>query len=344
MSLSVAVDYATADGTATERKDYAAALGTLRFDAGETSKTFDVLITDDAFQEQDETINLALSNPTGGALLGARQAATVVIAADDNPPPATNPIDESSNFVRQHYHDFLGRAPDASGLAFWTNEIEQCGSNAQCREVRRINVSAAFFLSIEFQETGYLSYRAHKAAFGNLQGKPVPITWGEMLRDMQTLGNGVVVGADGWQQRLEQNKRAYFNLVVASQRFVTLYPQAMTPAQFVDALNANAGGALSQPERDALVGGLQSGALTRAAVLRALAEDSDLSRAETNKAFVLMEYFGYLRRNPDDAPDSNFVGWQFWLGKLDEFGGDFIRAEMVKAFLSADEYRHRFGQ
>jgi hypothetical protein len=111
----------------------------------------------------------------------------------------------------------------------------------------------------------------------------------------------------------------------------------------VDALNANAGGALSAGERDALVNDLKNDALTRPQVLRAVAEDSDLSRAEFNKAFVLMQYFGYLRRNPDEGPDSDFGGWRFWLSKLEEFGGDFQRAEMVKAFLDSSEYQRRFG-
>jgi hypothetical protein len=64
---------------------------------------------------------------------------------------------------------------------------------------------------------------------------------------------------------------------------------------------------------------------------------------ETSRAFVLMQYFGYLRRNPDDPPDSDFAGYDFWLAKLNSFGGDFRRAEMVKAFISSTEYRRRFG-
>jgi hypothetical protein len=82
---------------------------------------------------------------------------------------------------------------------------------------------------------------------------------------------------------------------------------------------------------------------TRAEVLRRVAEDSDLRDAEFNKAFVLMEYFGYLRRNPNDAPDLNFNGYDFWLNKLNSFGGNFVNAEMVKAFIRAGEYRNRFG-
>nr|MBA2528101.1 hypothetical protein [Pyrinomonadaceae bacterium] len=72
-------------------------------------------------------------------------------------------------------------------------------------------------------------------------------------------------------------------------------------------------------------------------------EDTDLARNEFNKAFVLMQYFGYLRRNPNDLPDSNFNGYDFWLGKLNQFNGNFVDAEMVKSFLTSGEYKQRFG-
>ena len=117
----------------------------------------------------------------------------------------------------------------------------------------------------------------------------------------------------------------------------------MTAAQFVDALNANTGGSLSQSERDALVAGLTNNTQTRAQVLRAVAEDSDFAAREFNRAFVYMQYVGYLRRGPSDAPDNNLNGYNFWLGKLNQFDGNFIQAEMVKAFISSIEYRARFG-
>ena len=118
----------------------------------------------------------------------------------------------------------------------------------------------------------------------------------------------------------------------------------MTPGAFVDSLNANIGGVLSPSERNALVGELAAGTKTRAQVLRILAENAELTRREFNPAFVLMQYIGYLRRNPDDMPDLNFSGWQFWLSKLNHFGGNFVEAEMVKAFITSGEYRQRFGQ
>ena len=118
----------------------------------------------------------------------------------------------------------------------------------------------------------------------------------------------------------------------------------MTAAQYVDALNANAGGALSASEREQFVADLAGGAKTRAAVVRAVAEDTDFTRAEFNRAFVLMQYFGYLRRDPNSLPDPSFDGYAFWLSKLNQFDGDFVRAELVRAFIPSVEYRRRFGQ
>ncbi|HVF54672.1 MAG TPA: DUF4214 domain-containing protein [Pyrinomonadaceae bacterium] len=251
----------------------------------------------------------------------------------------TNLIDDSQFFVAQHYRDFLNREADASGLAFWTNQIEACGADAACREIKRINVSAAFFLSGEFQNTGYLVYRFHEAAFNT----------GERLRfrvflpDTQRVARGVIVGVGNWEQQLEANKQAFANEFVSRPEFLAAYPLTMSPEQFVDTLNANTGGSLSQSERDALVNDLRSGARNRAQVLRAVAEDPDFSARESNRAFVLMEYFGYLRRNPDDTPNTDFSGYNFWLGKLNQFNGNFINAEMVKAFITSPEYRQRFG-
>jgi RHS repeat-associated protein len=346
-SGAATVDYATSDLTATERSDYTAALGTLRFAAGETQKTFSVLLTDVLSQQGDRILDLKLSNPTGGPALGSPAEAMLTIL-DDAANSATNPVDLTAFYVRQHYHDFLNREPDASGLQFWTNDIEQCGTDQQCRDVHRINTSAAFFLSIEFQNTGYLVYRLHQAAFGT--GETLRLR--SFLPDTQEIGQGVVVGQGDWQGQIEANKQAFVAEFVARPEFVAAYPSTLTPAQFVDALNSNtadprnptSGGALTQTERDQLVAQLTANntAQGRAEVLRAVAENAEFQRRQFNKAFVYMQYVGYLRRNPNDAPDSDFSGYDFWLSKLNLFNGDFVQAEMVKAFISSTEYRGRF--
>jgi len=74
-----------------------------------------------------------------------------------------------------------------------------------------------------------------------------------------------------------------------------------------------------------------------------VAENSILNQQEFNRAFVLMQFFGYLRRNPDDPQDTDYTGYDFWLTKLNAFNGNFVNAEMVKAFITSSEYRQRFG-
>jgi hypothetical protein len=341
-----------ANGTASERCDFAPAQGVLDFAPGQTTATIVVPLIDDAYVEGGETFTLTLGPARGeGASLGATVTATVNVTDDDSSAGASNPSDRSDFFVRQHYLDFLGREPDAAGLAFWTNEIEKCGADAQCREVRRINVSAAFFLSIEFQETGYLVERMYKSAYGdttspNVAGTVPVMRMQEFLPDTQRVGRGLVVGQGAWQAQLEANKQAYALEFVSRQRFTNTFPSSMTPAQFVDKLNTNAGGVLNDAEKTTLTNELTANNTDagRASVLRKVAEDSDLRANEKNRAFVLMQYYGYMRRNPDDPRDTDFRGWKFWLDKLNEFNGNFVAAEMVKAFITSDEYRHRFGQ
>jgi hypothetical protein len=310
-----------------------------------------VLVGDDSYTEGPETAMLRLSNPTGGYVLGA-QAAALLSITDDSPESSGNPIDSDETFVRQHYRDFLNREADAEGLAFWTNGITSCGTDAGCREVKRVDTSAAFFLSIEFQETGFLVYRTFKAAYGdavspNVEGTVPVVRLNEFLADTQRIGRGVVVNRGDWQAQLEANKQAYALEFVRRARFTNAFPTSMAADAFVNQLDQNAGGVLSADEKTQLVNSLGSAPgdpEKRADVLRQVAENATLRQRETNRAFVLMEFFGYLRRDPDAAPDADFRGWKFWLDKLDSFGGDYRRAEMVKAFLSSVEYRQRFGQ
>jgi hypothetical protein len=245
-----------------------------------------------------------------------------------------NDIDDSHYFVEQHYRDFFDREADDNGLDFWEHQISNCGDNSGCRERARINTSGAFFLSIEFQETGFLLYRFNKVSFATMPRR------NDFIVEMQAIGQGVVVGQVGWEDRLAANKAEAAERWADRQDFRDRFAQ-LSNSQFVDALFANAGVTPGQAERADLIGSLNAGQ-TRGSVLRRVAENGELSRKETNPAFVLMQYFGYLHRNPDEGPDHDLSGFNFWLHKLDDNGGDFRRAEMVKAFLVAGEYRDRF--
>ena len=315
--------------------------GTLSFAPGETSKTIQFSYS------YGYAFNISLFNNAGNAtFLGGIKDATIIFLYQTN-----NPIDNSGFFVRQQYYDFLNREPDTWGWNFWTSNIDSCGSSDPTRPAcitKRTDTSAAFFLSMEFQQTGYLVYRIYKAAYGNLPVAPVPIHLSDFLTDTREVGQGVVVGQAGWEQTLETNKQKFFASFVQRSQFTLAYPTFMTPVQFVDALFANAGAIPSVSERESAIGEFNSATgsadnAARARALRRVAENSTLAQQEFNRAFVLMEYFGYLRRNPNEGPDTDYSGYEFWLQKLNQFNGDYQKSEMVKAFINSTEYRKRFG-
>jgi len=367
LSVPVTVDYATDDtgspndcsqpntGLASARCDFGLTLGTLRFAANETQKTFQIPITQDSFSEGPEVFTVNLTNATGtGAFLITPFSATVAI--NDSAAPAPNAIDDTEAFVRQQYRDFLNREADAAGLAFWKNNIDKCNDPAQrpagqtvvhCIEVQRILTTAAFFLSIEFRETGGLVRDFYVAALDRPATGNMP-DFVEFMRDTQAIQRGVIVGQGNWQQQLDINRLAFMNDFVTRGEFVALYPTTDTPTQYVDKLTQHANLTVAQQERvDAIAefGGAAT-ATDTGARLRALlrvTQSGDFQARELSRAFVQMQYFGYLRRNPNDSPDGNFSGLNFWVNKLNQFNGDFLQAEMVKAFLSSLEYRQRFG-
>jgi hypothetical protein len=333
-SSPVSVDYKTIDGNATQKADFEYAAGTLTFGIGETSKALQVLINEDEYIEGNESFGLTLSNPAG-ASLGA-QSSTIVSIIDDSPESNTNPIDDAGVFVYMHYHDFLNREPDAAGLAFWTNQITSCNGDAACSDAARANVSAAFYLSIEFQQTGYLLYLMQKESYATLPKYPT------FMRDLQEVSRGVVVNAPGWQQKLSDNQQQFAQAWAGRPEFKAAY-DPMSNAAFVNALYKNAGVAAPQSDRDALVNRLDAANETRAVALLDVASNATYRQKEMNAGFVLMEYFGYLRRDANTNPDSDMGGYNFWLDKLNKFG-DYQSAEMVRAFVISAEYRQRFGQ
>jgi hypothetical protein len=361
-TIPFSVNYSTADGTASERSDYAAAFGTLDFAPGELSKTFTVLINDDSFVENfTEDAMLTLSSTTNGAILG-RSITFLLISSDDSAPPTTNPLDDSRFFVTQHYKDFLNRLPDQSGLDFWTNELNallaRCDSQPaerkrHCVLLARAQISTAFFLSIESQQTAYLVYRLYQESFNRSP------TLREFLADMQEIGRGVVVGAEGWEQKLAANKQKFADDWVNRPDFRAAF-DSMSNNAYVSTLFLFGGGdSGAEPGlQQALVSGLNAvpATETRAIVLRKVADSRTVFNKQYNPGLVMVQYFTYLRRNPSDTPDNNLDGYHFWLSKLDAFSvvGEDVRdpvaalarirrAEMVEAFIDSAEYRGRLG-
>jgi DNA-binding beta-propeller fold protein YncE len=313
------VDYAINDDSATQKGDCMATAGSLRFSPGETTKSFTVPIVDDGYVEGNETLALSLSN-TSGASLGQQGTASLIILDNDNAPAATNPDDNSRFFVRQHYLDFLGREPDEGGLNYWSSQLANCGADADCIKRQRTAVSAAFFIETEFQETGSFVYRMYRASYGRQPD------YAEFMPDRSR----IVAGTD-----LEANKQTFADQWVGRDSFRIAYPDFMTPEDFVNRLFAKAGLA-TDASAQALAADLRAGSKTRAQVLRAVIDRQDFRGREYNPSFVLMQYFGYLRRNPEPG------GYDFWLNVLDnKLPGNY--RGMVCAFITSAEYQDRFN-
>jgi Ca2+-binding RTX toxin-like protein len=340
---AASITFETNDGTAKQKTDYTFGYGTVQFGPGEGSKDVKILVVNDVFIEGAEAFQVSLLNPAGNSSIGSPGTITVTIT-DDDLAAAPNPIDDTGFFVRQHYLDFLGREPDAPGLAFWTAQITACGGNASCIAAKRVDVSASFFLSIEFQETGGYALRIQRTAFGRQSNDPFTrYPYLLFMRDTRTIGQGVIVGQPGADTLLEQNKQAYANALVATEEFAIRFPSAPA-AVYVDALFASAGVTPPAAERTAAINAFGAGGTVgRVAALRSVGDSASVRTAESRVSFVLSEYYGYLRRNPTDAPDFNNAGYQFWLDKLNLFNGNYLDAEMVKAFITSIEYRQRFG-
>jgi uncharacterized protein (TIGR03118 family) len=322
-SGTATVNYATFDesqvGHASQKSDYIIQAGTLIFNAGETSKVIRLQLEDDLYVEGDEKLQLYLSNPTGtGVGLGSPNVTTVTILDNDILAPTVNPLEDASFFVRQQYLDFLNRRPDQGGLTFWTGVITGCGSDPICISNRRVGVSASFFIENEFQQTGYFVYREYKVAFGT---KPL---YGDYVVGHNLIGAGS-----------NSDKATYSDTFVLRPDFRAKYPTALTNTAYVDALLANT--TINDPAfRTALISGLDGLTESRASVLRKIAEHPTVVAAEFNTAFVLAEYFGYLRRDPDTS------GFNFWINALNSGSPPNFRG-MVCNFITSSEYQQRFS-
>ncbi|HEX8844137.1 MAG TPA: DUF4214 domain-containing protein [Pyrinomonadaceae bacterium] len=327
-TAAAAVNYATSDtaglnecniinGIASSRCDYAATVGTLRFAAGESSKTIFIPLVDDSFAESNESFTIALSSPSG-AILGSTNSAIVTIT-DNDPATGANPVDTNPFFVRQHYIDFLGREPDPVGYQGWQDILNNCQpGNITCD---RIEVSSGFFRSEEFQSRGYFTYRFYSAS---LERNP---RYAEFIPDMAKLSGFLS------PSQLEANKVAFIQEFMTRTEFTSKYNSLTTSTAYVDGLLQTAG-LPNHPTRGFWINGLTAGTLTRADVLRGLVDSAEVYNKFYTEAFVVMQYFGYLRRDPD-------ILYLEWIKIMNQNGGDY--RGMIHGFMNSAEYRQRFG-
>jgi hypothetical protein len=310
------------NGKASERCDYETAAGTLRFSTGEATKIIEVPIVNDALVEGNETFTLTLSGASGAGLGTA--TTTVTINDNDNAPAAQNPIDDIPFFVTQQYIDFLGRLPDQIGFQNWVNTLTGCPDGGFGENLNpgcdRVHVSAGFFLSAEFQGRGYFAYRFYEVA---LDRRP---TYAEFVPDM------ALVGGPQSPESEVLSKALYTEAWTQRPEFKARY-DGMTNLQYVLALQANAEVGITNG--GTLITALDNGQMTRGEVLRNIVENQAVADKFFNRAFVAMQYFGYLRRDPDT------IGFQNWLDTLNADPSNF--RHMIFGFIFSTEYRQRFG-
>jgi hypothetical protein len=239
-------------------------------------------------------------------------------------PGTSTPItyDDNDAFIEQHYLDFLQRFPEPSGLTGWLSILNNCNNQGHLGSndpnCDRVEVSSAFYRSPEFRSRGYLVYKAYAASLGRFPH------YTEFMPDLQK-----VSGFQSAEQE-EANKAALFNEFVTRAEFRNKYDSLTDAAAFVNALLQTAGTSVSN--KDALINALRAGQMTRGQVLRSVAESAEVDAKFFNEAFVVMMYFGYLRRDPDAL-------YQSWVNKLNTTGN---YRDMVFGFVYSPEYRDRY--
>ncbi len=328
-AAAATVDYASSDnsglnlcssvtGLASSRCDYATTVGTLQFAAGETSRTINIPLVDDALAEGAESLTIILSNPAAAGS-GAITTATITIT-DDDAATGANPIDQTPFFIRQHYIDFLGREPDSAGLQGWQDVLNNCGRTV-ATPCDRIEVSSAFFRSEEFQTRANFIYRFYSAV-----GR-IPL-YEEFIPDFARVSGALSA------QQLEANKAAFVEEFMARSEFRNRYDSTSNnPNAYVEALLQTVGLPV-HPAKDFWITELAAQRMTRAQVLRSLTESAEVYQKYYTEAFVIMQYFGYLRR----SADGSYVNW---IQTMNQTGGDYRM--MINGFLNSAEYRQRFG-
>jgi hypothetical protein len=276
----------------------------------------------------------------GGQFVGYSSANSNLITGDANneydvyvsAATDASPIGDPGFFVRQHYRDILSREPDQAGWDYWTNQIAGTSDNQvvpctdtdrNCMVNRRTNVSAAFYIEQEFQQSGSFVYLLNKASFG------VQPTFAQFDTD-----RGKVLGGAA----LEASKLSFAEEWVARPSFVAAYPAGLSGAEFIDKIIATVkqgSGVDLSGQRNDLISDYQV-YQSRARVLRLVVDSPAFYMPEYNAAFVLMQYFGYLKRNPDQE------GYDFWLNVLNNREPNNYRG-MVCSFITSTEYQERFS-
>ena len=268
--------------------------------------------------------------------------------------PGTNTvitINDFDFFVSQQYIDFLRRFPEPAGLQFYLDTLNPntiCqSSDVECIKTLRGIVAANFFRSPEFQRKGSYVMFLYMVSLGQRPVTPAELTdnskidrphYAEFMSDLASISTPnddpvlteqkKAALAEAWMQRAEI--QAKYN--------------ALSNSQFVQTLLTTAG--VTNANQAQLVADLNAATKTRGQVLRIIAESTEVSDKFYKQAFVTMEYFGFLRRDPEDchgSPDPAQCGYIFHNARFNlAFDPAVIENVIVRGFMESPEYLNRF--
>ena len=258
--------------------------------------------------------------------------------------PGTNvpiTIADYDFFIQQQYVDFLRRFPEPDGLQFYLNILNGChSSDVECIKYTRGALAANFFRSPEFQRKGSYVMFLYMVSLGQRPSTDAELadpskntferpTYTEFMADLQSISDPNDQGTEAKKVALTN---AWMQRPEIQARFANL-----SNAAFVQKLVDTAGVTISN--QSALVADLNAvpARKTRAQVLRAIAESFEVNAKFYKQAFVTMQYFGFLRRNPD-LPGYVFQNNRFKLTADQAF----LENTMVRGFIESPEYRNRF--
>jgi hypothetical protein len=274
-------------------------------------------------------------------------------------------INDCDFFIQQQYIDFLKRFPEAGAdgvygtsddpMIFYLNIFNGCSpTDDECKRYIRGVVSTNFFRSPEFQRKGNYVMYLYMVSIGQrpvtaaeLPTKNDPTlndrpSYSEFMTDLASIST-----PNDDPALTEQKKNDLANNWMTRPQIQSIYG-GLTNAQFVQKLIDVSG---VTPANQNWVADLNAGTKTRAQVMRLFAESPEVDAKFNKQSFVTMEYFGYLRRKPEDCHDQAnwggsdpsqcgflFHNHRFTLSPDEAF----IQNIIVRGFIESPEYINRF--
>jgi hypothetical protein len=174
-------------------------------------------------------------------------------------------------------------------------------------------------------------YRLHLATTGAMP------RYREFMSDLEVIARGVIAGSQDQDQQFAKNFSEFLSDWTRRGLFLQSFAN-LDPTQYLNRLVANSGVSISPADRTALISGLSEGIETQASVLTRILDQPQFVEKEQYRSLLALHYFGYLRRNPDDPPDGDLRGFEFWLQDLERHRDPI---KLSNAFKVTGEY-HQF--